>query len=137
MTLLSLPYLSSVKQFIFLDAVSLSPSLKFWIPGYRLFRFIKLLGKDWVDGPGTELESATFFRSTLKNGGMFSLVSKNKLADVLAVVDTNAASISWICSSRRSEKIGKRLAKKQARIHRVLSNHIVDEFKKLISSQAI
>lgn len=137
MTLLSLPYLRSIQQLIFLDAVSISPTRKLWIPGYRIIKFLSLMGKEWVNGPGTELESAALFRSGLKFGGVFSFFVRQNIAEVLAMVDANATKISWICSSRRSVKIGKRLAKKQARIHKVSVDGVISEFKKLISSQPI
>jgi pimeloyl-ACP methyl ester carboxylesterase len=137
MTLLCLPVFSKVKQFVFLDAISVFPSRKFWIPGVRIIKWAKLAGKDWVNGEGSEAESASLFREPLLTGGWLGLFRRPHNTLVHESLEKHAAKISWLCSNGRFERIGKRLAKKQARIHRVRGDQIVSEFDKLISSQSV
>ena len=138
MALQAMPKLDGVEQFFFVNAQSVLPSRFLWVPGVRVIKWFKLLGKKWLVGEGDEPEPASFFRVGLKKGGLISLWDrKANTGELLELYQVIAHRIVWVCTSRRYEGKARRLTRKQSRVNRVPVNRTLEELGKLISSQSI
>ena len=137
MSLMAMPELKNVRQYFFIDAQSTLPSRLFWLPGVRLVRWLKLIGKTWIFGLGDEPEPATLFRTYLKEGGWFSLFRRSAPKHNAKFYQSIAAKIVWLCTSSKYESKAKRLTRKHSRINRVPANQVLDELYDLITSQSI
>jgi len=137
MALLGMADLSNVKRYILIDAISVLGLRRFWIPGLKLARQFRLLGRDWIRGEGLEQEPVTLVRNQLSRQGMFASLRHKNNRQQLATIHRLAGNIIWLCSQRSSETVAKRHASKQARIHRIDRSAVYDEIHKLVSSQSI
>ncbi len=137
MALLGMAGLRNVKLYILIDAISVLGLRRFWIPGLKLARQFRLLGRDWIRGDGSEQEPVTLVKNQLSRQGLFASLRHKNNRQQLATIHKQAGNIIWLCSQRSSETVAQRHANKQARIHRVDRPAVFDEIHKLVSSQSI
>ena len=137
MALLGMADLCNVKLYILIDAISVLGLRRFWIPGLKLVKQFRLLGRDWIRGDGSEQEPVSLVKNQLSRQGLFARLRHNKNREQLATINRLAGNIIWLCSQRSSETVARRHANKQARIHRVDRPAVYDEIDRLVSSQSI
>ncbi|MEJ2042565.1 MAG: alpha/beta fold hydrolase [Reinekea sp.] len=109
-----IPALQHIQQFIFIDAETLVTSRKYWIPGYRLLKYFRLLGKTWVNGVGSEAESVELFREILLECGWLGRRNQAVRQQAKTELLQQADNILWLCSSRQHERRAQKALRRQA-----------------------
>lgn len=134
MVLNALPQLTHVRRFVLIDAQSVLPSLKFWIPFYRLKKMLPLLGKRFIVSKEGEAESSSLFKSHLWKGGFIGLMTAQSERKLVSEIRKNSANLVWVCSQKRYEWRARRISKEQSRIQRVSGIEALQLLKQLIST---
>ncbi len=134
MAMLTLDQLSHVSQFLFVDAQALTRQKRYFIPFQKTFRKLQLVGKPFVSGPGSEVESPLVFKDYLSLQGFFANIRNPNRVQHLKNIIAKAEKVIWLCSDRASERSAKRHAKKQTRVHRVSKNAVAPEIIRLVTS---
>ncbi len=111
--------LKLVQRLVFVDGESLLPSKKYWIPGYRLLKLVRLMGKEWVQGSGSEVESSELLKELLLESGLFGRRNIVPRQQALTEMKNRSDHFVWLCTSRLSERRARRVLKKEAIIKRV------------------
>jgi len=134
MVLARISFLVNIRNFVLIDAVSLLGLRRFWIPGFKFVKRIKLLGRRWIAGSGPEQEPVTLLRMHLNRSGIFARFRNKDIKHQVRDIQDNASKINWLCTRRHAETTAWRHTKKQSRIHKVPADLLHDEIVKLVSS---
>lgn len=129
-----MPQLNDVYRYVFVDAMSLLPSRRYWWPMLRWFSRLRYFGRIWISGEGPEQEPANLFIRLLREAGWFSGYRRRVLRAQVKGVRERAHRILWLCSGRAVERRVNRLTGKQGRVIPVSAESPLEQLDSLISS---
>lgn len=137
MVLLGLNALSGVHNLILIDSQSVISQRRYWVPGVKWVKQVKLIGRDYVEGQGSELESSALLKKQLENHGLLSFKRNEQLKLKIKTILTHSDRIQWLCTSKASVKVAKRHSEDPNAIHRIEPSDIADSIWALVSSKVI
>jgi alpha-beta hydrolase superfamily lysophospholipase len=124
-----------VYRYYCVDAKSLRAKKRYWIPGSKLLKRFKLLGKTWIKGAGTEYEHSAFFKHELKRHGLLSYVMDKEAKPAMLALKEAASRVYWLASSRSGVSLARRHLKQQARIRKSDRSQLSSELFNLIENE--
>lgn len=134
MVLRILGELKIVYRYVFIDAQSIIPRRRYRLPIFRWVSRIRVSGRRWLKGNGSEQEPSVLFSQLLGEAGWFSPYRRKQLPDQIQAVREQAHRILWLCSQRSTERSIKRLIGKHGRVIPVTPESPLQTLESLISS---
>ncbi|MFQ3232268.1 MAG: hypothetical protein ACI9DO_003665 [Reinekea sp.] len=137
LALQSIRFSLPVYRYYCVDAKSIRAKKRYWIPGVKFLKQLKLIGKTWIKGPGTELEHSAFFKHELKRHGFFSYFTQKEAKPALEALKQSANRIYWLPTSSSGVALARRHLKQRARINRVSKTQLANELFKLVEQERL
>jgi pimeloyl-ACP methyl ester carboxylesterase len=134
MVLHALPYLNQVKRTVLIDAQSILPSIKYWIPLYRFKKLLPLMGKGFIYSKNGEAENKVLFKSHVWKGGILGFFTSRGERALALEIRKHSANLVWVCTQKRFEWRARRISKDQSRIQRLSFHEAMRNLSKLITS---
>lgn len=107
------------RNFYFIDACSIVPSRRYWLPFIRWYQRSRLLGKRWVINNRGEHEPAAFFIELVQEAGWFSRYRRQELKGLLKHLSRRSHDVFWLCTTATAERRACRLLGPHARAQRI------------------
>ncbi|MBU2865201.1 hypothetical protein KO489_15185 [Reinekea forsetii] len=136
MALHSINYTLPIAHYYCVNAKPVKSKKRYWIPGIKLLKRLKLVGKSWIKGAGTEFEHQSFFRHELKRHGLLSSFTFKEGKEALQAMKGVANTIVWVATNKKGVALAKRHLKQQARVQRILDKDVTPTLLELVIKQS-
>lgn len=133
MALHSIQFSLPIAQYYCVNAKPIKAKKRYWVPGIKLLKRVKLFGKTWIKGAGTEYEHRAFFQQELKRHGLLAGLTFKEGKEAMQALKKESNSVFWLSFNAKGVSLAKRHLKQQARIQRIHSSEVANTLLDLIA----